>query len=69
MRKPTSFPVFVGDFGETRITPECLAAYGLQNFPIDRRSSRQRNNLKKLQANIAVMQEHYFRMGNMLDEV
>ena len=59
--------VYVGDFGVTRLTPKMLKAYGIEKLPINRRSSKQRRALARLEGNLKAVQEHKWLMGEDLD--
>lgn len=68
-RKDSSACVFVGDFGQTVISPEVLRAYGIEQWPIDRRSSIQRRALERLNRIVPVLQEHAWLMETHLTEL
>ena len=61
--------VYVGDYGQTKVSHKTLRAYGLDEFPINRRSSTQRQRLSELEAAIKVLQRHYWLMNDDLSQV
>ena len=58
--------VYVGDYGQTAVSHKTLRAYGLKEFPIDRRSSTQRRNLSILEDALKVLQRHAWLMNDDL---
>ena len=65
MSKSFAF-VYVGDYGQTTVSHKVLNAYGLDEFPINRRSSIQRQRLAELEAAIKVLQRHAWLMNDDL---
>lgn len=55
--------VYVGDYGTVPVGDAVLKAYGLPQYPINRRSSKQRRALARLEANVRALQEQRLAHG------
>ena len=61
--------VYVGYYGQTKVGYKTLLAYGIEEFPINRRSSTQRRDLARLEGNIKALQEHAWLMNDDLKQL